>query len=285
MSLAPSPGLPAVRASLSATWHTTRRELRIAALGRRGRLVLAAVVLCGTIAGGLRVLAQRGAGPTAVETSARQQLANVASVFGTKAASDLSVHPPALVSLCLFFMVAVPGILVLAGHDLGARDVLTGVMRFVRHRASPFAVMAGKVFGLWAAISAAVLAAYVVVALLLVGSAGAALSDTFPSALRLWSACALAALPYAAMMVALGAVSLSPSRTLLSGLVAMAVLAMVRARYVGAAGLERWLIPSTNEAALLAREWAVVAGAAGRLAVWTACWIVIAGLVLRRQRI
>ncbi len=283
MRSAPLPITPGGSVALRATWHTMLRELRIAALGGRGRLTAAAIVICGVIAGGLRVLSYRGASPAAVEAAGRQQLASLAKIYGLEAANGLSAEVPALVSLCLFFMLALPIIVVLAGHDLVARDLRDGVMRLVRPRVSVAAIVLGKVLGLWAAIAAAALVAYLAVASLAMGAGGAVVSSALASALRLWLVCALAALPYAALVVALSAASLSPSRTLLVGLGIVAVLTMVRAKQHGAAEIGRWLIPSTNEAALFARD--AAAGAVGRLALWTACWLVIAGLVLRRRRI
>jgi len=95
-------------------------------------------------------------------TGLRQKVANYPGVTVEKRIGRLAFAgaPDAM-------LIDLPGVYSLeprSEDERVTRDVLTGVMRFVRHRASPFAVMAGKVFGLWAAISAAVLAAYVVTA-------------------------------------------------------------------------------------------------------------------------
>lgn len=259
------------------------REFLALVRGRRGRTLLFLVLLGGSLPSILRMSSGGvGGGPEKARVAAASVM-SMARIYGRDTAHDLASHPAPLVAISILSMVLIPLMVLAAGFDTIAADRERGSLRHFLTRTSCVSLVAGRVAGLWAGAAALILVAHIVVwGALVVG--GVPLAQIAGSGSRLFVACALSALPYAALTVLVSAIPGPPSRALLIGMAALTVMWLVRAVGVLPDRVATLLLPATQDATLLAARPAALLLAAGSLLVWTFCSAGLAvGLVRTRS--
>ena len=259
------------------------RELSALARGRRGRTLLFLVLLGGSLPSILRM--SSGAVATGPEQArvAAASVMGMARVYGRDTAHELAAHPAPLVAITILSMVLIPLIALAAGFDTIAADRERGSLRLFLTRTSCISLVAGRLAGLWLGAAALILIAHLVVWGALVWG-GVPLAQIAGSGTRLFVACALSALPYAALTVLVSAIPGPTSRALLIGMAVLTVMWLVRAVGVLPDRLATLLLPAAQDATLLAARPAALLLAAGSLLLWTLCSAGVAvGLVRTRS--
>jgi ABC-type transport system involved in multi-copper enzyme maturation permease subunit len=276
---------PPISGPLLATGLTALRELGRAFSRRRGSLLLVVLLLLVALPSGLRIWSDGLVYGSSQLRVPAQQLSVLVKLFGSQAGSQLSAWPSPLVGLSAITILALPLLVLCTGFDAIAGDLERRSLRLFLSRTSLPVLLAGRVIGLWLTVSLMVLIAFATVGLALVAFGKAEIvGSVLSGGARLWLACALSALPYAALTVLFSTVSGPPARALVLGLVLITALALLKAASWLPTGLAPWLLPGANDGALLAFGQGLPA-AALRLAVWSSAVFGLSWLALRARSV
>jgi hypothetical protein len=257
-----------------------RRELARVFQGRRGLFLAAGLMALAALPAGWRALA--GAGPNAAAFQHAQILA-MAQVFPRDVVRYLMDCPPPLavgIIATLFFQ---PAYILLAGSEMLAGEVESGMIRFSIGRASRTGLLLGKALGLWAVIALLTLLVHVIICLTsALGPAGDS-AGVWRWGPRLYLvACAAATVP-CSIVVLLGAIASRPRRVIVSGVTLLLVLRIGRVALANRGLRVASYLPGGLDDRLLSPVRLVSAGGAALLLAWSALLLGVATLVFKRR--
>lgn len=258
-------------------------DVRKVFASRRGRILMAVLLLLGSLPGGIRIWSET-LGTAAVRARlVRGDTALMVRLYGRDAAIALAGYPSPAVWLTLFTLTALPLLLLVAGYDR-ARQPIEPLSAPGGH-VPIIGVVALRFVSLWLSVILMVLIAHVAlwVCLWTFGHVPARVVFLIAGP-RLFLACALSALPYAGLTIAAGVLSGSSGRVLLFGTATLLVLWLGRGANVLGPTVTRVLFPAANDGALLAGGLTGVGPAAALGALWSAAALAMAALVLAKRR-